>query len=1000
MSWGLRHALPVVVCLTALPAGREADAQHFGRNKVEYSNFAFKVLETEHFDVYHHAGEEDAAALAARLAERWYARLSRVLDHQLRDRQPLILYGSHREFSQTNVISSFLGEGTGGVTESARRRIVMPFAPTLAETDHVLGHEIVHAFQFDIISRHGGSLAWPLWSIEGMAEYLSLGASDAGTSMWLRDAVAHDLLPERESQAVRLFSPYRLGHALWAYLAERFGDRLMREVLKARKAGTLDKRMLAATGFDMKQLYADWRDASHARHSVEPARFRASEPAAVVRDTRAGKLHLGPALSPDGRVAAFFSERDRLSLDLFLADTDTGAITRKLATTTASARFESIQALRSAGAWSPSGARFVFAAIQQGQPALVVVDARNGRSTRTIRFARLGEILTPSWSPDERSIAFSALDGGVTDLHVYNLETGALRTLTRDPYADLQPAWSPDGREIVFATDRFTSDLDSLAFGVCQLAAVDVESGTVRHLPAAGAVKHVSPQWSADGRSVYFISDPDGVSNVFRLDVANGTLSQVTNVPGGVSGLTESSPALSVAAQAPAIAVTSYRHGKYVLEVYRGRLALTGQPVRAQAGLVTGAPLDGDGPERIVDELLDNRLIGLPPPGALEARAYEPSMKLEGIGQPYISSGGGPFGTFVRGGGALYFGDLLGGRKLATSVQVGNRLRDLALSAAFLNRERRLNWGALAELEPSIRRLPRTRIGEHDGERAITGDSHYFERIQVRAAGLLAYPLNQIRRIELSAGVRHARYRETVKSATRSLETGRLLATAQTTEPGGEPVTVGEVSAALVGDSAVFGPVGPILGSRYRFEITPAIGSLSMTRVVVDYRRYIMPVRPYTVAARVMHLGQYGPNAEDPRLTPTFLGSRYFVRGYGWSSLQCEWTAQGECLALQQLLGSRVAVGNLELRAPLLGMLSRELRYGGLPIETFLFADGGLVWSRTGAWSAGPRRRIVSSVGTGVRVNAFGMPLEIAAVRALNLPARGWSVDFSLRPSF
>ena len=233
-------------------------------------------------------------------------------------------------------------------------------------------------------------------------------------------------------------------------------------------------------------------------------------------------MQLGPALSPNGRDAVFFSERDRLSLDLFLADTTTGAITRKLATTTATARFESLQAIRSAGSWNPSGDRFLFAAVANGQPALVILDlSRSGRD-RQIELPQLGQVLTPAWSPDGHSIAFSALSGGATDLYVYDLDAGTLRQLTNDHFSDLQPVWSPDGREIAFVTDRYSTDLASLTFGPCQLAVLDISSGAIRALPAIDAAKHVNPQWSGDGRSLYFISDPDGISNVYRLDLRFG----------------------------------------------------------------------------------------------------------------------------------------------------------------------------------------------------------------------------------------------------------------------------------------------------------------------------------------------------------------------------------------------------------------------------------------------------------------------------------------------
>src|SRR5688500_20267810 len=87
----------VAFLLLVSPIG--ASAQHFGRNKVEYENFEFRILATEHFDIYYYAQEERAARMAARLAERWYARLSTLFDHTFDRRQPLVLYGSAAEFA-------------------------------------------------------------------------------------------------------------------------------------------------------------------------------------------------------------------------------------------------------------------------------------------------------------------------------------------------------------------------------------------------------------------------------------------------------------------------------------------------------------------------------------------------------------------------------------------------------------------------------------------------------------------------------------------------------------------------------------------------------------------------------------------------------------------------------------------------------------------------------------------------------------------------------------
>jgi hypothetical protein len=994
-----RIGLLVLAFLYALGLG-SVRAQQFGRNKVEYEDFDFKIFDTEHFSIYHYSGEEESARIVARLAERWYARLSRVLEHKLSSRQPLILYGSQPEFAQTNVVNGFLNEGIGGVTESARRRIVMPFAPTLGETDRILGHEIAHAFQFDIGKKYrGGLTTWPLWGVEGMAQYLALGASDTETAMWLRDAVRSDLLPHREQDAARKFSPYRYGHAVWAYLAGRYGDRIMADVLKEGKSGSLPRRLRNVTGVEWKQLFDDWRAAAH-QHYASATMTASGEP--LLRARESGRLYLGPALSPNGRQAIFFSERDRLSLDLFLADTTTGRIEQKLATTAASARFESLQAIRSSGAWSPDGKRFVFAAIDRGQPTVLIFDMARRRTEREIKMSQFGQVLTPSWSPDGKSLAFAALSGGLTDLYTYELATGRLKQLTRDAYSDLQPVWSPDGRRIAFVTDRFSTNLSTLTFGPPQLALLDVGSDTVQPIrDSLEGTAHSNPQWSADGAGLFFVADPDGIANVYRLDLASGLVARITEVPGGVAGLTPTSPVLSVARDASILAFTTFRKGKYEMDIRTGAAALAGE--RFQGSLSRTATLlpPNERVDHIVEDVLEDSTAGLPDEEGLRARSYSPNLFLEALGPPYISSGSSPFGTFVRGGGSLLFSDLLGERKLATYAQAGNRLRDLALGLRFLNREHRWNWGVAAEVQPSIRRLPRSRLTEQAGQPALTRETQYFERTQFRAAGQLAYPFNQTQRIEFEAGVRHIDYRLSVHSTARSLQTGKILS--QTTEEGfgGRPATVAEAGVAFVRDSAVFGPTSPIFGGRSRFEVTSTFGELSLTRVLLDHRVYLMPVKPYTVAARVVHLGQYGRDSQDPRLVPIFLGSRQFVHGYGWNSLRCEPDVSGECGAYDDLLASRFLVGNLELRVPIMGMLQRELRYGPVPAEAFVFADSGYVWAQSPAFTfAAPDRRLISSFGIGARLNAFGLPLEIAAVRALSAPARGWSFDFSFRPGF
>ena len=157
-------------------------------------------------------------------------------------------------------------------------------------------------------------------------------------------------------------------------------------------------------------------------------------------------------------------------------------------------------------------------------------------------------------------------------------------------------------------------------------------------------------------------------------------------------------------------------------------------------------------------------------------------------------------------------------------------------------------------------------------------------------------------------------------------------------------------------------------------------------------RRYLMPVRPYSLAVRVLHSARYGRDSDDPRMASSFLGSNYYVRGHRLDIRQCPPDPTRVCG--DELLGSRVMVSNVELRVPLWGIVSRQLDYGRLPADAFVFADGGLVWS------AGRRANSISSVGAGFRLNAGGLPFEFAMIRALDGPRPGWQPEFGFRVGF
>src|SRR3954467_4848133 len=611
----------LIVCAFSVPAS----AQYFGQNKVQYKKLEFQVLKTEHFDIYYYPEEREGIDIAARLAERWHARLERIFEHTLRGRQPLVLYGSHVDFEQTNTIQGELSEGTGGVTEPLRRRIVLPLGGPIADTDHVIGHELVHAFQFDITTQpnmapgENGAERLPLWFIEGMAEYLSIGPVDPNTSMWLRDAVRQsasgdkkDALPAIEDLDNPKYFPYRWGQALWAYVGGRYGDQVIGQMLRvAAAAGDPAVAFDKVLGIKVKPLSEEWHAAM--RRAYEPI-LASATPAneigtIVVKGSDfGGDLNVGPALSPDGTLVAFLSTRSIFSIDLFVAETATGKILHKLTSTASDPHFSSLQFIYSAGAWDPSSERIAIATVVSGKAALAILNARGGNTEREVPLATIDEIFNPTWAPDSHAICFTGMSAGLTDLYVYDLRASTLRRLTQDAYAELQASWSPDGTRIAFATDRFSSNLDTLAIGDYRLALIDPQTAAITPVPGFTQGKNINPQWMPDGHGLLFISDRDGIPNVYRAGVDGSDAGQVTRVATGISGITGSSPALSVASRTGLAAFSIYQAGKY--DIYTSEVGRGSPWTDATGTAATLPPLDRR-PSQVAT-LLKNAPLALP----------------------------------------------------------------------------------------------------------------------------------------------------------------------------------------------------------------------------------------------------------------------------------------------------------------------------------------------------------------------------------------------------
>src|SRR6266705_2979632 len=1060
-----------IVAALALFGAAPLAAQYFGKNKVQYQAFDFKIIQTEHFEVYYYPAERTAALDAARMAERWYARLSRILHHQFQGRKPIILYASQSDFQQTNTTTEDLGEGTGGFTEFFKHRMVLPFTGSYAELEHVLGHEMVHQFQYDEISRgHIGSgvqtlvnANLPGWFMEGMAEYLSIGPIDPLTSMWLRDASLEGHLPTVEEMTYdpRIF-PYRFGHALLAYVGEKWGDEAIGQILQASIASGVEGGFKRSLGVTLDDLSSEWRDAVQTTYLPQLAdhyRARRIAQPLLTQKRSEGTLHLAPALSPDGRDIAYFSERNSFFVDLYLADAETGRVKRRLVKSTLNSNFESLRFINSAGSFSPDGRYFAIAAKHKDRDDLVILDVKRDREVRRIAIP-LNGLTTPAWSPDGKQLVFTGYDGGLSDLFIVNADGSDLRRLTNDKYADLQPSWSPDGKTIAFTTDRDgETDFSLLKFGNMRIALYHLDDGRIGLLRHMDDGKNINPGWAPDGRSLAFVSDRgDGISNIFLYDFTDSNIYQLTDVYTGVTGITPLSPCLSWAHEADRLAFAYYEQGEYNVYGVDNPRSLKRQPYQppanapvasllaaqrrpvtppspaAAAALGTpkvpepraggsvyrtptgfrasgaaaapGTP-DSSAPAPVSVKSLIDSSPALPDTSEFTMKPYHTRFSPDYIAQPTIGYERDNFGRGFFGGTAIVLSDMLGNHTLAFAGAVNGRLAEAQVFAAYLNQSHRMNWLVGATQQPYYFYLP-TAVQKISPDSFIV--TPQLIRFVVRDAFTAAYyPFDRFTRLEFGGHFANIS-QDTLKQDYLVDSLSGVWGIADPVTASGGSVSYYGPQIALVHDNALFGFVGPFAGARSRLQISPSFGNWQFTEGLADVRRYFF-ARPFTFAFRGL---VYGRRGRDDDLFPQFLDSTELIRGYTAGSIinnECL-AATTSCPELDQLIGSRLAVASAELRFPLTRSLVLGFLPVGLPpIEGAIFYDAGLAWNSdskiVGSRSASQDaqadvyRAPLRSWGGSIRMNLLGfVVLRFDYTKPLSRPHSNPYWKVSLGPTF
>ncbi len=860
--WGL------VVFLHALAAPAHAQ---FGKNKIQYYNYDWKYIQTEHYDIYFYGDGLPAAKFAAAIAESSYKQISRLLDFEMQARTPIILYNSHNDFEETTVSPQIQEESVGGFTEFLKNRVVLPYEGSAEQFRHVVHHELFHSLHLQFFYGVGpgailqgiSGFAIPGWLEEGSAEYFSM-RWDTQSDNFIRDAVISGYMPPIPQMYG--FLAYKGGQALMYWIERRYGlEKITQLNATLRQRKNVDRAFRAVFGMSVQELSEKWHHELKKEYWPEISRRDAPDELAMpITDHRknANFVNNGPALSPGGDKIAFLSDKAG-KFDIYVASTLMPKKMRKLVSGQKQSGLEELKWLRPGITWSPDGKQIAFAAKAGDRDAIHIVNVRNGKIVRSFK-PRLDGVWSPAWSPDGQYIVFMGAKAGRSDLYLLNVYTGEITHVTNDPYSDLEPAWSPDGEWIAFTSDRgiFKEPVeDILPLG--NYANTDIfiirPDGTGLQQLTFGEYAEKFPAFYHSSDTLLYISDENGIDNIYFLDRKTGVTRPLTNLITGASQITTS-------IKGDRIAFTAFYRGGYDIYLWKtpfqdvdSLITLEPTPFRKREREEREKPelltlkTNGESKSKLFDSdrpfkkfvfdaafregRIQEEVTGLEPvkidkkerfteTGEYKVSPYRTKFSVDWVG---AAGGYDPF-FGVSGYTQLILSDLLGNHQIGLGLNIVSTIENSDMMVSWLYQPRRMDIGVQLF---HFAYFFQTNLG--------------IERLRhLGAQAFFFYPLSRFKRIEFMFNLTQLREQNLFFNLPQQITTAM-------------PLTL-----AYVSDNTFFRFFGPFNGTRYRLNLVyaPPVrpSYLSFRTAVLDYRTYIPMSKDIGFAFRINGGISGGPN--------------------------------------------------------------------------------------------------------------------------------------------
>ncbi|MBD3286557.1 BamA/TamA family outer membrane protein [candidate division WOR-3 bacterium] len=924
--WFRLSRVVVFLLAAAIPVSAQ---YYYGKNKVQREVETTYTLETEHFTIYVEEGGEPLAQFAADVVEEAYRQHSADFGFDLPVKTPVIIYKSGPDFAATNIILEPIEESIGGFAEIFKNRAVVPFTGSYTDLRHVLFHELVHIFQYELYFSLTMSNLFsiipgftpPLWIMEGCAEFSSSHGGDVQEAFMRDLLLTNNIIPLEELEYWGGYIVYRQGESVFLFIEERYGRDKVFELMHAMKLrGSMDGAFQKVFGMNVEDFGADWLNWLRKRYlpDIDKLGNMKTQARLLTDHEKDFTYYTGSvALSPNGSKVAYASTGGDYLKVKVISGFD-GKELKTLLRAGRTATFERLPLLRSNMSWSPDEDKLAVIGFSRNRPVLLWVDYSSGKTVGRYRL-NVDDAYAPAVSPDGSRIVFVGIKGGESDLYSLDLKSGGVERLTYDIYEEQDPSF--DGELIIYSSDKPEAD-----------SVWEIGNYAVWQLSPSGRTKRITPRLSRvssphviDGKIVF-------IGPGFQLFSYNREDSTLARLTEWFQKVEEFSPAQS---------------GKAAMIIYNN----SGYDVGMLNGIVQSLESSQDTLDIPAEETgEDTSQFYTYLPEDIEMEDFSP-YKLA-FSADYIYGSGGYSSVYGASGDFnMALSDMLGDHRIYLYAYLYGDLlsSDAVVTYWFLKRRTDFAVGGFQLV---------------DFYEYWTTDTTFnlTERARRGITTLVSFPLSKFFRLETGIDGMAVTYDEKIDCYFTDYPYYTWTEDTVYTNP------LFQANAWLVFDNALWKYYTPMSGFRMRLGGYSSFLSADKYQTVqADFRGYLPITKRASIALRTYGVASFGEDREYYYLSGlgsgeyrdfSLFGGPYDVRGYYYDYFD-------------PLIGSKAFFTNLELRVPFVDQLDiafpLPLSLGG--IRGVVFTDAGFVADEElpVLWEDGTLVDLKAGYGAGLR---------------------------------